>query len=426
MNAAQAAQAARALGVRHVVYGTMWPVGPRLRVTVTLSDAAGSEMWHDSFVREARDILGTLDSITALIATTVNQRVRGKGGAFDARALAIASRGTADTLAYELYQQGQVSLRARGPGVRRAAQLFEAAIRRDSLFARAYSGLSAALAVLPNFADSTTKEVYPRATAAARRAIELDSTLSEPHTSLAVLHMSAFEWAQADTQFHLAMARDSSDGFTFMHYGRFLIYTGRLREGATIMRRARAIDPTSAVIGGWLAYSLSLVGELDAAYREIDRALDLDSTGVPIAFFGAALAASRGQRARAHTLNAIGWRPNGIPRPAPWPGGAAFVFEALGDRDSLEYLRQYLDTVKLSRAFDHSTRAELAIAMHDTFAALTELERAHAAGEFWPSAPIVAGETVDLLGAQPRFRALLTKAGMDVRLLTSSQGGRSK
>jgi TolB-like protein/tRNA A-37 threonylcarbamoyl transferase component Bud32/tetratricopeptide (TPR) repeat protein len=416
--------AGRALGVRHVLHGTVWPVGSRLRVAATLSDAGGTEVWRDSFDRDARDILGALDSIGLTIATAVHQRVEERG--LNAAGLSRVSRGTSDSTAYELYLRGQVMLRARGPGVRRAAELFEAAIQHDPTFARAHSALSAALAVLPNFADSTTAELYPRATAAARRAIELDSTLGEPHTSLAVLHMGAYEWPQADSQFRLAMTRDSSDAFTYMHYGRFLIYTGRLREAAPAMRRARSLDPTSPVIGGWLAVAMWLAGQRDAAYREIDRALELDSTSVPIAFMGAQMAAFRGQRERARALAEVTWRPNGIPRPAPWPGSAAVVYATIGDRESIERVRQYVDSARLSRAFAHCARALLAMARRDTSAALTELERAHAAGELWPSAPILALPQVDFLRSQPRFAALLRRVGIDVALFTSPNGGRSE
>ena len=379
---------------------------------------------HFFFEREARDILGALDSITLGITAAVHQRVFRAG--FDGRTVSAVPRGTADSVAYELYLRGQVLLRARGPGVRRAAELFDAAIRRDPRFARAHSGLSAALAVLPNFADSTTAELYPRATAAARRAIELDPTLGEPHTSLALFHMSAFEWARADSQFRLAIRNDSSDAFTFMHYGRFLIYTGRFRDAPRVMQRARALDPTSPVVGGWLSLALWMVGQREGAYREVDRALELDSTSVPIAFFGAQLSAFRGQHDRARALADIAWRPNGIPRPAPWPGSASVVYADIGDSRSVEHVRQHLDTAPLSRAFGHSARALLAIARRDTAAALTEMERANAAGEFWPSAPILALPDVDFLRSQPRFAELVRRAGLDVALFTSPRDGRPR
>src|SRR5439155_15193555 len=150
----------------------------------------GSEEWTDSFQHDARDVLATLDSITGSIMAAVQRRVRPAAAPVTVAVQSL--RGTRDSVAYELYLRAQVLLRARGNGVRRAAELFEQAIARDSNFARAHSGLSAALEILPNFADTTLLEVHDRATAAARRALALDSTLGEARTSLALASMQAF------------------------------------------------------------------------------------------------------------------------------------------------------------------------------------------------------------------------------------------
>jgi hypothetical protein len=90
-------------------------------------------------------------------------------------------------------------------------------------------------------------------------------------------------------------------------------------------------------------------------------------------------------------------------------------------------IRTILDHItraRPSRAFGHSMNALAALAAHDTARALDEMERAHDAHEFWPSAPILGLAEVDQLRGSARFAALVGKAGLDVRLFTSPHGGR--
>ncbi len=415
--------AGRTLQVRHVLQGTLWPQGDQVMVVVWLSNTAdATEEWRDSFRRDARDILTTLDSVTSSITASVQRRVAPASTPVSIAAQSL--RGTSDTAAYEMYLRGEALLRSRG-NVPRAAQLFTQAIARDSTFARAYAGLSAALVILPNFADSGYVAMSNQAAAVARHALALDSTLSEARTSLAVSAMSTFRWAEAEAEFRRGLASDPADPYLHMHYARYLIYTGRLADGIAELQRAKRLDPTSAVIGGWLAHMLQLAGRTSEAYAEIDRALELDSTSVPIAYMGAEVALARGQRARARTLAEVIWRPNGVTRQAPWPSTAASVFMRLGDRHTAETI--FEETARSpANAFRHSALLIAALALGDTARALDELERAQEAHEFWPSAPILIDPSVDVLRRSKRFAAAVALARLDVALFTSPTAGRPK
>jgi len=414
----------RALQVRHVLQGTLWPEGTRVRVVALLTNAAdGGEVWRDSFQRDATDILATLDSITNGITTAIRGRLApATGPSISTR----EARGTADTTAFELYLRGQALLRARGSAVARAAELFGQATRRDSTFGRAYAGLASALEVLPNFADTTFAEVHDAAVGAARRALMLDSTLAEAQTALALASMHAFRWAEADSQFKRAIALDPRDPTAHFHYGRYLAYVGRFGGAIDQFDRAKRLDPTSPVIGGWLARILLAVGRRTEAATEIDRALELDSMSVPVAFMGAEVAFARGQLERARRLSDVAWRPQGVPRPAPWPGSAALVYGELGDTGMVRTILGHIARTRASRAFGHSMTALAALAAHDTARALDEMERAHDAHEFWPSAPILGLPEVDQLRGSARFAGLIRKAGLDVALFTSPRAGRPK
>ena len=414
----------RALQVRHVLQGTLWPDGKRVRVVALLSSTEdGSEVWRDSFERDASDIMATLDSITDGITGAVRRRIL---PAAVAQAPMRSSRGTTDTTAYELYLRAQALLRARGAAVPRAAELFVEATKRDTMFARAYAGLSAALEVLPNFTDTTFAEVHDAAVGAARRALSLDSTLAEAQTALALASMHAMQWADADSQFKRAITLDPSDPTAHFHYARYLTYVGRYVAAVDEFERAKRLDPTSPVVGAWLARLLLVSGRRADAATEIDRALELDSMSVPTSFMGAEVAVARGQIDRARRLAEIAWRPQGVPRPAPWPGSAALVFGEIGDTGMVRVILDHIARSRPSRAFGHSMTAVGALAAHDTARALTELERANDAHEFWPSTPILGLPEVDRLRRSDRFAALVRNAGLDVALFTSPRGGRPK
>jgi serine/threonine-protein kinase len=414
----------RALQVQHVLQGTLWPDGKRVRVIAVLTRVDdGRELWRDSFERDAGDILATLDSITNGITTAIRRRI---APTTVAQLSPRAARGTSDTVAFDLYLQAQALLRARGASVPRAAELFTKAIERDSMFALAYAGLSATLEVLPNFADTTFVEVHDAAVRAASRALSLDPTLAEAQTALALASMHAMHWAEADSQFKRAVALDPNDPSAHFHYGRYLTYVGRFAPAVEEFQRARRCDPTSPVIGGWLADLLLMVGRRGDAAREMDRALELDSTSVPVAFMGADVAVARGQIERARRLAEVSWRPQGVPRPAPWPGSAALIYAEMGDTAMVRVILDHISRTPAPRAFGHSMTVLAALAARDTARALDELERANDAHEFFPSAPILGFPEVDQLRRSARFSALIKKVGLDVALFTSPTGGRPK
>ena len=416
--------AGHALQVGYLLHGTLLPEGNLVRVTAWLSRTEdGVDVWQNQFDLGTEDILGTLDSLTSALTAAVRVNMLGRMAPVFAEAPG-SLRGTSDTAAYQLYLRGQVLLRGRGNGVRRAAELFQQAIARDPGFARAHSALSAALVILPNFADTTNAELAGPVTAAARRALELDPTLAQAEASLALVAMHEYRWAEADSEFRRALDLDPNDAYTHMHYGRMLTYVGRLEEAAREMERAESLDPTSPVIGGWLALNLLLGGRRDEAFSAMDRALELDSMTVPVAYMGSQVALARGQRARARALAGITWRPNGIARPAPWPAAAAATYAALGDTATVDFIARYVDTAAPSRAYGHSSKGTLALAEGDTARALDEFERATDAGEFWPSAPFAANPIFDPVRTNARFAALLRRVNLDVDLFTSPHGGR--
>ena len=281
------------LKVAYVLHGTFRSDGTTQRVFARLSRTSdGEDVWQDEFDHAVSDVFAAEDDIRDSVVAALQKHVEGLASA---PAPTVSSRGTTDTAAYNLYQLGQFFLGRRGRGVALAAEHFQAAINRDAGFARAHAGLAAALEILPNFSDTTFVDVHDRATAAARHALQLDSTLSEAHMALALAQMHSFEWARADSQFRTALRHDPRDPAAHMQYGRLMVYTGRLQEALAEFQHAKELDPASALISSWLATSLMTNGRQQEAFAEIDRALEIDSMNPPIIFFGSIVNHRRGR-----------------------------------------------------------------------------------------------------------------------------------
>jgi tetratricopeptide (TPR) repeat protein len=190
------------------------------------------------------------------------------------------SNPTANPEAYRLYLRGRERLSRRGQSVKESAELFKRAIKEDSLFARAYSGLSMSLVLFPYFQGVPAREVNDSVVGAAQRALQLDLTLAQPHIALGMAHQFANRWDSAEVEYRTAIDRDSRDVEARVQYGRHLLFRLRNAEAMTHFRAARAEDPASAVVLSWMSGGYLLAGQVDSALAESLRAYESDSSNV--------------------------------------------------------------------------------------------------------------------------------------------------
>ncbi len=264
-----------ALNVTHILEGTVRRIEPasgargiRLRVTAELVDAStGYQVWAEQYDRPAGDALAIQDEISASIMHSLQREFRAN--------LAHGVRPAPSPAAYDLYLRGRYAWHQRtAEGLHLAVDLFSRAIVTDPEYAQAYSGLGATYVALPVYdPHATVAQMYPLADSAARRALSLDSTLSEPYAVLGVLSDRRYQWREAESAYRLALARNDNDATAHQWFGKALAHQGRLLEAESEMRRALELDPLSAVT----RYNLGqvLYGQLryDEAATELTRAL---------------------------------------------------------------------------------------------------------------------------------------------------------
>ncbi len=231
---------ARELGVEAVVEGSFTRSGDSVRITAELVQGASeTHLWARSFERELGDVLALQGEIAGAIAgqieaeLTVDERSR------------LAPKRPVAAKAYEAYLRGRFLLdEGSEEGLRGAREQFERALALQDDYAAAHAGIASYYAVLPFYSSQAPAEVFPKARAAAQKAVELDETLPEAHASLAYIRAYyEWDWAGADREFRKAL--DLRPNFADAHfsYSRFLAASGRMPEAIAEIRKAEELDP---------------------------------------------------------------------------------------------------------------------------------------------------------------------------------------
>jgi DNA-binding SARP family transcriptional activator/Tfp pilus assembly protein PilF len=199
-------------------------------------------------------------------------------------ALAIVAEGHArpsstPSAAVRNYVQGRYWWNKRGPGLLKSIGFFSQSLDADPTFAPAYSGMGDAYVQLGYASAIAPGDAFPKARAAARRALELDPTLAEPHATLAFVAMYYdWNWNAAEEEFRRAIALDPTYATAHEWYGLFLAAMGRFDEANKQEKQAEELDALSTPIAGTAAWVLYYAGQNEAARKELQIVLRTDST----------------------------------------------------------------------------------------------------------------------------------------------------
>jgi adenylate cyclase len=271
-------QIARELSVRTVVEGSVRKSGSTLRIAVRLVDAATEgELWSETYERELKDVFAIQREIAQKIGRALKLRLtpQAAGGP--------EGRSTRVVNAYDLYLQGrfQWNLRTEA-GLKQAIDLFERAIEKDRTFALAFCGVADAWAQLGWLEFSAPTEAFPKARAAAEKALEVDDRLAEAHASLGFVHfLYERNWKAAEKEFRRAIALNPGYPTAHQFYADYLKAMGRFDEATAEMRAALELDPVSMAVNTGLGHVLYLARNFDAAIDQYRKALQLDPSFGP-------------------------------------------------------------------------------------------------------------------------------------------------
>jgi len=398
---------AKLLDVDAVVEGSVVRVGDRVRITAQLIDArADKHLWAHTYEGDSRDVLALQDQMTAEIARQVNIELTPTEEAHLTNAPAV------NPAAHDAYLKGRYFVnRPSDENVKKAIAEFKDAVRLDPKFAPAYSGLSDAYVWAGLNEDFlTSAEAMPKAKATAEKAVQLDNTSAEAHTSLAVFKtFYEFDWAGGEREFRRALELDPNYAFAHDQFGLALALQGRLDDALAESTRAIELDPLSPGIATDAVSTLTWHGKYEVAMEQANRALDLDPT-----FFFSRWAMGWINIEAGKVSDAIPdlQKADEIGSPAWVIGWLGYAYGATGDRAKAMAIIEELNRKSLHGYVQPFNLAIVYLGMGERERALDDLEKAYAA-KSQLMAWLKMDRVFDPVRSEPRFIALLKKVHLD-------------
>ena len=265
-----AVAAGRELQVESVLDGHIQKAGDRLRVTVRLVRVAdGQTLWTERFEQNFTEIFAVQDSVSEQVAAALAVRLTGE------QREALVKRYTNNTQAYEYFIKGLYS-GGTEEGRKQSIEYFQQAIGLDPGYALAYAAIADSYITLGSFLSP--HDTYPKAAAAARKAIELDDTLSDAHRTLGSYKLNyEWNWSEAEREFKRAIELDPSNDGAHSAYGSYLITIGRFDEAIALRKRASDLaGPSVFPVIANLANACFYARRYEEAIKHYQRALELN------------------------------------------------------------------------------------------------------------------------------------------------------
>ena len=267
-------QIAQQLGVANLLEGSVQKVNDEVHINVQLIKAANeSHLWAEVYDRKLTDIFAVESEIAKTVADTLQAKLTGS------EQRVIAARPTENAEAHQFYLKGRFFWNKRtGNDLKKSIDYFEQAIATDPNYALGYAGVADAYVFLPGYTAGAPRDCYPKAMAAAKKALELDNTLAEAHTTLALaLWYYDFDFTQANREFQRAIELNPNYATGHQQYGNnTLSALGRFDDAIAEGKRAVELDPLSLVINADLGVNYYYACRYDEAIAQERKTLEMN------------------------------------------------------------------------------------------------------------------------------------------------------
>jgi len=263
------------LNVDAVVEGTVMRSDQRVRITAQLIQVPDERhIWAEIYDGDLQDTLALQNRVALAIAQQVRATLSGP------EQVALTSSKAVNPAAYEAYLKGRYFWNKRtGEGLKKAIEYFNRAVEADPNYAEAYSGLADSYALSGDweYGVLVPRDAFPLAKTAAAKALALDGSLGEAHTSLAfTLDLYGWDWETAEQEYKLAIKLSPSYATAHQWYASHLMVMGQNSEAIFELRKAKSLDPLSLIISADLSDILCVAHLYDESVQESKRALEID------------------------------------------------------------------------------------------------------------------------------------------------------
>lgn len=263
----------RQLGVRAVLTGRVAHFGDRLIVNAELIDVVNdSQLWGEQYNRKPADIFEVQEEISHEISKKLLVKLSGE------EKKRLTKRHTHDPEAYRHYLKGRFYWNKRTEeNFRKGIEHFREAIEIDPNYAQAYTGLADSYILLGYYAAESPNDVMPKAKAATVRALELDDSLAEAHSSLAYIQY-AFEWnwAASEREFKKAIRLNPKYATAHHWYAFKLAAMGKHADAIAEMNLARELDPLALIINAEVGWAYYFARDFLKANEHYQKSLEMD------------------------------------------------------------------------------------------------------------------------------------------------------
>jgi serine/threonine-protein kinase len=395
------------LGVGAVLEGSVRRAGQRVRIVVHLVEPKTEKhLWGDTFDRQLADIFEVQSEVAQQITGALKLALSPE------EKQRVEKKATGDVDAYNMYLLGRFHANKWAEAdVLKGIEYFQAAIAKDPAYAVAYAGLADAYELLSiGFSSKPPAEYLSLAKGMALKALEMDDSLAEAHTSLAYARwLGDLDWVGAEKEFKRSLELKSSYVMAHEWYAEYLVSLGRNDEAVAEIKRAQQLDPLAVPVTravGWVHY---FAGRFPEATEELQKALAMNPD-----FLGARLVLWWVQVAKGEFAAAIA----DIKRESEKPGlktvkklMLAYANAAAGNKEEASGLLWELES-----KLESENRLALMAAM--VFAALGEKDRAFERLQLALQIRepgllfLKVSPWAEPLRSDPRFGALLERLGL--------------
>jgi TolB-like protein/DNA-binding winged helix-turn-helix (wHTH) protein/Tfp pilus assembly protein PilF len=399
-------QIAQELNVDAVIEGSVLRSGDQVRITAQLIQAsADKHLWAQSYQGDVRQTLALQRQVARAIAEEIQIELTPR------ERDVLKSVKTVNPEAYEAYLKGRYFWNKRtADGLQEAIRYFNQAIEKDPSYAQAYAGVadSYALAGDWQYGVLAPKDAYPRAEAAATKAIALDSTLGEARISLAWC-LDGFDWNWDSAGKEFTRGIELSPGYATGHhwYGWHLATLGRHVEAIAELEKAVSFDPLSLIIGADLAEEFLIAHRYDEAIKQARKTIDMDPFFALTHYvLGEAFVQKHMYKEAIAELQKATELSEGS---TAFTANLAYAYAVSGSRnEALQILNDLRN--RSQKGFSNAPEIALVyVGLDQKDQAMAWLEKAYA-GRFNPG--VLMRPAFDPLRSDPRFQELLHRIGL--------------
>jgi TolB-like protein/Flp pilus assembly protein TadD len=397
----------RDLHVDAVLTGNLIQRGETLIIKMELVKVEdGSQLWGEQYQRKFSGVL----AVQAEIAKQISEKLRLKLTGEEQQRL--TKHYTENAEAYQLYLKGRYYWNRRTPeSLNKSIEYFQQATDKDPNYALGYAGLADSYSMLGSpVGGISPREKFPKAKAAALKALELDDTLAEAYAALVLVRLRYdWDWLAAEREIKRAVELNPNYSMTHQLYADYLRVMGRPDEAIAEIKRAQELEPLSLNTNAVVGVHFYFARQYDQAIEQCQKTLELDSNFAPAHLFlgWAYVQKARYEEAIAAVKKATLLSPGDL-RPLSALG---YAYAMSGQTGEAMNILDQLKELSRRRYISPHDRAIIYAGLGEKEQAFAWLDNAYA-DRSWPLPLLKVDPRFDSLRSDPRFADLVRRIGL--------------